>query len=97
MTDEARKPGWRLTPGRYGIVSLIAACLVYLCWPLVVVLGLFLVICVEVPLVLVAVLSGLVGLVTGAIHKDWIGVSAAAMGLSLMGLGAWLFSGAMRF
>jgi len=97
MTDKSCKPVWGITPGRYGIVSLIAACLVYLCWPLILVLGLFLVLCIEVPLVLIAVAAGTVGLVTGAIDKDWIGVSAAVMGLSLIGLGAWLFSGAMNF
>jgi hypothetical protein len=97
MTEKSRTAAWRITPGRYGIVSLIAACLVYLCWPLILVLGLFLVLCVEVPLVLIAVAAGLAGLVTGAIYRDWIGVSAAVVGLSLIGMGAWLLSGAMNF
>lgn len=97
MTEQSQKPGFRLSPGRYGIVSLIAACLVFVIWPLILVGGLFVVLCLEVPLVLIAVVSGLVGLATGASYKDGIGFAAAILGLALIGFGVWSFSDAMNF
>ncbi len=75
------------SPATYGIVSLIAACLAWLSWPLVIVIGVFLVIAVEIPLVSIAVVSGLLGLGAGVYHGNWLAVATSAVGLALIGGG----------
>jgi hypothetical protein len=74
---------------RYGIISLAAAALAWATWPLVTVVG-PLVGVVQVPLVLLALIAGLIGVGTGIQHKCAAEIVTGALGLSLIACGAWL-------
>ena len=85
-----------ISPTRYGATSLIAACLAWASWPLVLVVGVFLAICWVLPLAIVAVAAGLLGIGLGAYRKEVASVMSAG-GLALIGAGAWMVMNAMQF
>ncbi len=89
MSDNPQPTLFGRTPTSYGTISLIAACLAWLCWPLVLVLGVFLVLVVEFPLVLIGVVSGLLGLGAGVYFQKPAAIATATLGLVLIGYGAW--------
>jgi len=91
MTEKSRKTLLGLTPVRYGTVSLIAACLAFASQWLVVAVGVFLFLVVLIPLLLIGVVSGLLGVGAGIYYKDWLACVTATLGLGLVGLLGWLF------
>ena len=97
MDDSHGKTLFGLSPARYGTVSLVSALLAWCSLPLVVVVGLFLELCLLVPLLIVAVACGLVAVGAGIYRKDTWAIATGAAGLALIGLGAWAVSNSMNF
>jgi hypothetical protein len=61
---------------------------------LLVVIG-FMVVYVEILLLLIAVAAGLLGIGAGIYHKDLPAIAMGALGLALIGFGAWFILNAM--
>jgi hypothetical protein len=97
MNTIQKKTLFGVPAARYGLISLIAALLVWLSWPLVVVVGVFIQMCLVIPLLLIGVSCGFLGLGAGVYYKDALAVVAGTIGLSLMGAGVWAVSTAMSF
>jgi hypothetical protein len=76
-------------PARYGIISLVAAVLAWATWPLLTVVG-PLVGVVQVPLALLALITGLIGVGTGIRHGCAAEFMTGAAGLCLIACGACL-------
>lgn len=86
MTENSTDTLFGQSPKRYGIVSLIAACLAFASWPLMVVLG-FLMVYIASLLAVVAVVSGLLGMGSGIYYKAWPAVVMGGIGMGLAGVG----------
>ena len=97
MTEASQKTLFGLSPAKYGIASLVTACLAWACWPLMLVVGFFIVFCIDAVLVLIAVVCGLTGLATGIFYKDFLGSVTATLGLFIISCGVWAISNAMQF
>ncbi len=82
MTDNSDNTLFGLSPKRYGVTSLTAACLAFVSWPLMVVIG-FLMVYVAALLALVAVVSGLMGVGSGIYYKEYAGTVMGALGVAL--------------
>jgi len=76
------------TPTRYGLTSLIAACLAYASWSLMAVVG-FVMVYVAALLALIAVAAGILGVGTGTYFNEWRAAAAGSLGLVLIGFGLW--------
>jgi hypothetical protein len=76
------------SPKRYGITSLIAACLAFASWPLMSVFG-FLIVYAAVLPAIVAVVSGLLGVASDIHYKAWPAVVTGGIGMALAGFGLW--------
>ena len=87
MTEDSTNTLFGQSPKRYGLASLIAVCLAFACWPLMVVIG-FIMVYVAVLLALTAVVSGLLGVGSGIYYKEWGAVVAGALGAGLAVTGA---------
>jgi len=89
MTESSANTLFGQSPKRYGFASLIAVCLTFASWPLMVVIG-FIMVYVAVLLALIAVVSGLLGVGSGIYYyyKEWGAVVAGAVGVGLASAGA---------
>ena len=87
MTDHSAKTVLGLSPTRYGVASLVAACLAAASWPLVAGIG-FGMVYVAILLAVAAVLSGLLGIGSGLYTKDPAAIATGALGLGIAGLGS---------
>ena len=87
MTESSTNTLFGQSPKRYGFASLIAVCLTFASWPLMVVIG-FIMVYVAVILALIAVVSGLLGVGSGIYYKEWGAVVAGALGAGLAFTGA---------
>ena len=96
MSEKSQKTLFGLSPAGYGITSLVAACLVFASSPLIQVIGIFLELCILLPLVLIVVVSGLLGIGAGIYHKNWIAVVTAILGMALIGFGGLSFLSALN-
>ena len=76
------------SPTRYGLASVIAACLAFASWALIVVIG-FAMAYVAGLLALVAVVAGVLGIGTGLYFRRWPGIVGGVLGLAMIGYGAW--------
>jgi hypothetical protein len=76
------------SPTRYGVTSLIAACLAFGSWALVVVLG-FAMAYIAGLLALIGVVAGVLGIGTGLYYRGWPGIVGGLLGLAMIGWGAW--------
>jgi len=88
MDEKSSNTLFGQSPTRYGVASLIAVCLAGASWPLMVVVG-FVMVYVAALLVLVAVVSGLLGIGAGIYYQDWLGTTTSALGVCLAGFGIW--------
>ena len=73
---------------RFGVASLVVACLAVASQLLIVVIGVLAAFLLF-PLALIAVACGLVGLIAGIRDKDWMGSLSGALGLTLVGWLVW--------
>lgn len=97
MSDQPSQTVFGQSPARFGIISLVSACLAWASLPLIVLVGVFLACCVFVPLVLTSVVTGLVGIGAGIYHRNPVAMITALLGLLLVGgMGAFV-SSAMNF
>jgi hypothetical protein len=97
MSDQPLNKVFGLSPARFGITSLISACLAWASIPLIVVVGVFLAHCVFAPLVMTSVVTGLTVVGAGIYYKNPVAILTATLGLLLVVcLGAFL-SNAMSF
>jgi hypothetical protein len=87
MTEKMTNTFFGQSPKRFGIASLVAACLAFASWPLMVVIG-FLMVYVAMLMSLVAVVSGLLGISSGIYFKEWPGVVMGTIGIGLVSVGA---------
>lgn len=88
--EKSDKTLFGLTPAKYGIASLISACIAVICgFFLLVVLGWVLWFLILFLSVLTAVVCGLLGVGAGIYHKDWLGIVTGSLGLVLIGFGSW--------
>ena len=97
MSDQPLNTLFGLSPARFGITSLISACLAWASMPLIVVVGVFLALCVFAPLVLTSVVTGLIGVGAGIYYKNPVAILTAALGLLLVGCLGVFLSNAMNF
>ncbi len=97
MSDQPANAVCGLPPARIGIISLVSACLAWASVPLIVLAGVFLAICVFIPLVLTSVVTGLVGVGAGLYHKNPVAIFTALLGLLLVGGMGVFVSSAMNF
>ncbi len=88
MTNKSHNTLFGQSPKRYGLASLIAVCLAFASWPLMVVIG-FIMVYVAMLLALIAVVSGLLGIGSGIYYNEWLGVVTGALGVGLAGFGVW--------
>ena len=86
MVESSTQTLFGLSPKRYGVTSLIASCLAFVSWPLMVVLG-FLMVYIAILLAVVAVVSGLLGVGAGIYYKAWPAVVMGGIGMGLTGVG----------
>ena len=86
MTEISTDTLFGQSPKRYGITSLIAACLAFASWPLMVVIG-FIMVYVAILLACVAVVSGLLGVGSGIYYRAWPAVVTGGIGMGLAGFG----------
>ncbi len=87
MTEKMTNTLFSHPPKRFGLASLVAACLAFASWPLMVVIG-FIMVYVAILLALVTVVSGLLGIGSGIYYKEWPGVVMGAIGVGLVSVGA---------
>ena len=89
MTEESHNTLFGLSPVRYGTVSLIAACLAFASQWLVVVVGVFLCLVAFIPLALIGIVSGLLGIGTGLYYGQWPGSVAGTVGVAIIAFVSW--------
>jgi hypothetical protein len=97
MSDRPSNTVIGLSSARFGIISLISACLAWTSIPLIVVVGVFLALCVFIPLALTSVVTGLVGISAGIYYKNPRAIFTATLGLLLVGSLGIFLSNAMSF
>ncbi len=85
MAEKSQKTLFGLSPAIYGIASLVAACLCWVCAILFVAVVGALVIYAQLPLALFGFVSGLLGVSAGIYHKNWLAVVTAVLGMTLIG------------
>jgi len=97
MSDQPSNSVFGQSPARIGIISLISACLAWASLPLIVVVGVFLAFCVFIPLVLIGVLTGLLGIAAGIYGKNPVAIMTGLLGLLVIGCLGMFVSSAMNF
>lgn len=97
MSESPTNPLSGLSPARMGITSLISACLAWASLPLILVVGLFLALCATVPLVLIGVVTGMIGVGTGISGRNPVAIITGLLGLLVIGCLGLSISSAMNF
>ena len=89
MSDESNNTLFGQSAVRYGMASLIAACLTFASQWLVVVVGIFLCLIALIPLALIGIVSGLLGIVTGLYCRHWAACATGTAGIVIIGFVLW--------